>query len=146
MHALLHIIGTLVVLPYLLLAVAFLLIGDIARTRGLLAIIDTIANHANWILRWGLYGLPVIALAFMAFGLIPSLQRSCAAVLFLVALGSLGIICWLHSGRLELGQIVFLLPCVAVIAMSAWLFNRAATPQVGSSAPAEMSSNQQPVE
>lgn len=140
MHAILHIVGTLVVLPYLLLAAAFLLIGDIAQTRGLFAAIDTVANHANWILRWGIYGLPVLTVALLVAGVLPSFQRGSAAVLFLVALGSLGIICTLHSGRLELGQIVFLLPCVAVLAMSAWLFNRAEVPRFNTSVPAEVGS------
>lgn len=128
MHAFLHIIGTLVVLPYLLLAAVFLLIGDVARTRGLFEIMNVVANHANWILRWGIYGLPVVMVALLVAGLIPSWQRGSAAVLFLVALGSLGVIGLLHSGRLELGHIVFLLPCATVVAVSAWLFIRAGTP------------------
>lgn len=131
MHSILHVLGTLVVLPYLLLAAAFLLISDVARTRGLLEIITVVANHANWILRWGIYGLPIVMLALLVAGLIPSWQRGSAAVLFLVALGSLGVICLLHSGRLEFGHIVFLLPCVAVIAVSAWLFSRANVPRLG---------------
>ena len=57
MHAFLHTLGALVVLPYLLLAAAFLLIGEVAKARGLLALIDVVVNHANWILLWGIYAL-----------------------------------------------------------------------------------------
>ncbi len=136
MHSILHVLGTLVVLPYLLLAAAFLLMSDVARTRGLFEIMAVVANHANWILRWGIYGLPVVMLALLVAGLIPSWQRGSTAVLFLVALGSLAVIGLLHSGKLELGHYVFLLPCVAVVAVSAWLFIRSGTPALGESMPA----------
>lgn len=140
MHAILHIIGTLVVLPYMLLAAAFLLIGDVARTRGLFEILNVVANHANWILRWGIYGLPLVTVALIVVGLLPSTQRGSAAVLFLVALGSLAVIGTLHSGRLEFGHIVFLLPCVAVVAVSAWLFSRANGPLIETTPPADVPS------
>ncbi len=128
MNGFLHTLGTLVVLPYMLLAVAFLLIGDVARTRGLFALIDVVANHANWILRWGIYCLPVFLAALVVAGFIPSLQRISAAGLFLIALGSLGIICTLHSTRIGLAEVTFLLPCIAVLGMSVWLFVREGTP------------------
>ena len=128
MHAFLHTLGTLVVLPYMLLAAAFLLIGEVARTRGLFSLIGVVANHANWILRWGIYSLPVFLAALVVAGFIPSLQRISAVGLFLIALGSLGVICTLHSTRIGLGEVTFLLPCIAVLGVSAWLFVRAGTP------------------
>ncbi len=131
MNACLHTLGTLVVLPYMLLAAAFLLVGDIARSRGLFAAIDAILNHASWIFRWGIYGLPVFLVALIVAGCLPSLQRISAVVLFLIALGSLGVICTLHSTRIGLGQVVFLLPCIAVLGLSAWLFIQQGTPPVG---------------
>ena len=126
MNAFLHALGTLVVLPYMLLAAAFLLIGDIAETHGLFTLIDVIANHANWILRWGIYSLLVFLAALLIAGFIPSLQRIGAAGLFLIALGSLAVICTLHSTRIGLGELTFLLPCIAVLGVSAWLFVRQA--------------------
>lgn len=139
MNAFLHTLGTLVVLPYLLLAAAFLIIGDVARTRGMFALIDVVANHANWIFRWGIYGLPVFLTALIVAGFIPSLQRISAAGLFLIALGSLGVICTLHSTRIGLGEITFLLPCIAVLGVSVWLFVREGTPPVGTSKVAQPS-------
>ena len=133
MNAFLHTLATLAVVPYLLLAAAFLLIGDIARTRGLFALIDVVANHANWIFRWGIYGLLVFLVALVVAGCLPSLQRIGAVVLFLIALGSLDVICTLHSTRMGLGEVTFLLPCIAVLGLSAWLFVREGTPPIGSS-------------
>ena len=133
MNAFLHTLATLAVVPYLLLAAAFLLIGDIARTRGLFALIDVVANHANWIFRWGIYGLLVFLVALVVAGCLPSLQRIGAVVLFLIALGSLDVICTLHSTRMGLGEVTFLLPCIAVLGLSAWLFVREGTPPVSTS-------------
>jgi hypothetical protein len=146
MNACLHTLGTLVVLPYMLLAVAFLLIGDVARSRGMLALIDAVANHALWIFRWGIYGLFVFLVAFVVAGFLPSLQRICAAGLFWMAFGSLVVICTLHSTRMGLGEVTFLLPCIAVLGMSAWQFVRERTPPIGSSKvapPSEQSQNPQ---
>ena len=133
MNAFLHTLGALVVLPYMLLAAAFLLIGDVARTRGLFALIDVVLNHANGILCWGIPSLLVFLPAFVVAGLIPSLQRISAVALFLIALSSLGVICTLHSTRIGLGEVTFLLPCIAVLGISAWLFVREGTPPIGSS-------------
>ena len=128
MHAFLHTLGTLVVLPYLLLAAAFLLIGEVAKARGLIAVIDVVVNHANWILLWGIYAAAAFLVLLIVAGFLPSFQRISAAGLFLIALGSLSVICTLHSTRIGLGEITFLLPCIAVLVMSAWLFVRAGTP------------------
>ena len=133
MNAFLHTLGTLVVLPDMLLAVAFLLIGDIARSRGMLALIDAVINHAHWIFRWEIYGLFVFLVALVVAGFLPSLQRICAAGLFLIAFGCLVVICTLHSNRIGLGEVTFLLPCIAVLGMSAWQFVRERTPPIGSS-------------
>ena len=128
MHAFLHTLGALVVLPYLLLAAAFFLIGEVAKARGLLALIDVVVNHANWILLWGIYAAAAFWVLLIVAGFLPSFQRISAASLFLIALGSLSVICTLHSTRIGLGEVTFLLPCIAVLVMSAWLFVRAGTP------------------
>ncbi len=132
MHAFLHTLGTLVVLPYLLLAAAFLLIGEVAKTRGLFAMIDAVAKHANWLLLWGIYSLAAFLVLLVIAGFLPSFQRISAACLFLIALGSLGVICTLHSTRIGPGEAIFLLPCIAVLGVSAWLFIRAGTSPVAS--------------
>ena len=127
MNALLHTLGTIVVLPYMLLATAFLIIRDVAISRGLFAMIDAVLHHAYWIIRWGIFGLPIFLVVLIVAGFLPSLQRIGAVVLFLIALGSLSVICTLHSTRIGLGEITFLLPCLAVVGLSAWLFIRTGT-------------------
>ncbi len=124
MNAVLQTLGTIVVLPYMLLATAFLIIRDVASTRGLFGLIDAVLNHSNWIFRWGIYGLFVFLVVLIVAGFLPSFQRISAVVLFLIALGSLSVICTLNSTRIGFGEVVFLVPCIAVMASSTWLFIR----------------------
>ena len=126
MPGLLHAIATLVALPYALLAAAFLLVGQAARARGLFGIFNILLHHADWFVRWGIYVLPVIYLALALAGFSPGLRRMGALSLLVLSTGSLLLI-WLlpTSGRFDVGQWVFLLPCVAVIGFSAWRVFRA---------------------
>lgn len=124
MYPLFLTLGAVVVLPYVLLAVMFLLIGEAARTRGLFELIDVVANHALWIFRWGIYGLPLLWLVLIGAGFFPRLQRGCSLFLLVTSLSSLLVICFLHSARIGLGEFTFLLPCIAVLGLSVWLFIR----------------------
>ena len=133
MNAFLHTLGTVVVLPYMLLAVAFLVIGDVARTRGLFAVIDVVLFHADWIVRWGMFGSPVFLTAILVAGFLPSLQRIGSVCLSLIALGSLGVICALNSTRIGLEEVIFLLPCIAVMGVSAWQVVRKGAPLASTS-------------
>ena len=124
-HGLVHGIAAMVVVPYLALALLFVLIGQAARTQGLWALIDTVVNQAGWLARWGFYAAALLWVGLLVMGFVPRLQRSGSLCLGLLALGSLVAIVALHSTRIGLGQLTFLLPCVAVAASSAWLYVRA---------------------
>ncbi len=52
MHAFIHTLGAILVLPYVVMAGGFLLIGEAARAKGLLALFDVMLNQADWLLRW----------------------------------------------------------------------------------------------
>ena len=125
MHAILQTIGAIVVLPYIALAAGFLLIGDVARAKGLAGIIDVVFHHFDWIVRWGICGFVLLWIVFVIMGFFDQFQRFTALCLFLVAAGSSIVIILLHSSRLEFGHYLFLAPCFAVAATSAWLFIRA---------------------
>lgn len=124
MRALLQSLATLVVLPYALLAALFLLIGEAAKTQGLLELIDVLATHANWIFQWGIYGLVVLFFALLLLAFMPRLRRMAALCLCLIAVGSVLVICTLNSTVIGPGQLLFLLPCVAAAILGAWLFAR----------------------
>lgn len=125
MHAFLHTLGALLVLPYIALAASFLLIGEVARARGLAAIFDIVFHHFSWIVRWGIYGFALLWLALVVMGFFGQFQRFTALCLFLLAAASSSIIILLSSSKIEFGHVLFLVPCFAVAATSAWLFMRA---------------------
>lgn len=125
MHALLHSIGAVFVLPYVALAGMFLLVGEVARAKGVFGILDVLLTHANWFVRGGMYGLALLWLVLLGMGFIPQLQRAGSLSLCLLAGASLVVLVTLQTSRVEFGQWLFLLPCAAVVATSAWLFVRA---------------------
>ena len=88
MHAILQTIGAIVILPYLALAAGFLLIGDVARAKGLAGIFDVVFHHFDWIVRWGIYGFVLLWIVFVIMGFFDQSQRFTALCLFLLATGS----------------------------------------------------------
>jgi hypothetical protein len=116
----LHGLGCILVLPYVALALQFLFIGDLARSKGLFAILETALNHLNGFLLWGIYGLPLLWLALVAMGFVPTLRRAGSLALALLALSSGLVIVTLSSTPPQADALVFLLPCLAVGGGSAW--------------------------
>ena len=124
MHALLHFIGAIVIVPYVAVALLFIFVGTAASSKGLLALFDTVLYHANWFVRWGIYVIPMLWICLVAMGFLASLQRASSLCLCLLAVSCLLVIISLHSTPIGLGELVFLIPCIAVAATSAWLFFR----------------------
>ncbi len=123
MKALLHAVGAVVVLPYVALALFFLFIGEVAKAKGLLALLDIALFHANWFALWGLYAIAILWVCLVASGFVPSFQRTSSLCLCLIAAASLLVVVSLSAIH-SIGEVIFLLPCVAVAAISAWLFIR----------------------
>lgn len=121
----LHALVTIVAIPYALLATAFLMVGGVARSKGMFEVLTTLFNYVDGIARWGIYLVPLVCIALAAAGFVPGLRRVAAMSVMGVAVASLLIICILHSTRLGVGQLVFLAPLVGVIATAWWLFTQA---------------------
>jgi hypothetical protein len=124
MHAFLHTVGAVVVVPYVALALFFLFIGQVARAKGLKALIDIVWNNVDWHVGWGIYAAPVLWVCLVATGFVPHLQRASSLCLCILAVASFLVVVTLSSTRAGVGELIFLLPCVAVAATSAWLFFR----------------------
>ena len=123
-HALLHLIGAVLVLPYFALAGLFLLIGEAARAKGMVALLDAALHHASWIFQWGIYSIPLLWLLVAVAGFFTPFKRAGALALCMLAIGSLLVLIDLQTSRMEPGQLLFLTPCFVVAATSAWLFVR----------------------
>lgn len=121
MHAFLHIIGTVVVVPYVALALLFVFIGQLARSKGLWALVDAFWNNLDWYVSGGFHVAVAIWVCLVVTGCIPTLQRGSSLGLSILAAASFIVIVCLSSSRLGIGEIVFLFPCVAVAVTGAWL-------------------------
>ncbi|MCP9828969.1 hypothetical protein KBZ19_10770 [Synechococcus sp. L2F] len=121
MNRLLHAVGAIVVVPYVVLALFFLCIGEVARARGLGALIEIAWNSLDWF-AWGIYLAPALWVCLVATDFIPSLQRASSLCLCLLAAVSFLVVVTLSSNQVGIGEFIFLLPCIGVAATSAWLF------------------------
>lgn len=117
-----HALITLVALPYALLATAFLMVGEVARSRGMFEILKTLFSYVDGFARWGIYVVPIVCLALALIGFFPGLRRIGAICVVGLAVASLITICLLSSTKLGAGELTFLVPLVAVIGVGCWLF------------------------
>jgi hypothetical protein len=123
MNKLLHTVGAIVVVPYVLLATFFLYVGELARARGLGALIEIAWNSLDW-LAWGIYIAPALWICLVATGFVPSLQRASALCLCLLAAASFLVVVSLSSSQVGIGELIVLLPCIGAAGTSAWVFVR----------------------
>lgn len=128
MHGVLHLLGTVIVIPYALLAGWFLMVGEVARARGLWGVLDAVLTQFHWMLGWGIYAIPFAFACLAVLGFIAALRRLGLLLLALIASASLLTIGLLHSGGLGMGELLFLSPCALILAICAWLYRRTAQP------------------
>jgi hypothetical protein len=131
MRGALHVVATLALVPYLLLAAAFLLLGHTIAAGSLWSALDRLLAHALWIVPWGALGFAVIVLTVAIVGAYPPTRRLGGALLAALAAGALVVLVTLNSGPLEAGQVVFLVPCALALAYGAWLAFAAPAPAAG---------------
>lgn len=118
-----HLLATLVLAPYVALAVGFLLLGH-AISRGtaggtggfLLALLDIFI----WMVPWGVLVLVAVLLLVGAMYFSPGTRLAASAGLVGISLATLVVLVAVPSGWPDLGQVVFMLPCAAAGAVGAW--------------------------
>ncbi|QJR37533.1 hypothetical protein [Gemmatimonas groenlandica] len=120
-----HLVATVVALPYALIAAAFLIVGQAARAKGMLAVLNVLFTHADRLVRWGIYVLPVLCLALSLAGFAPGLRRASAVCLLVLSATSLVILVVMPTSKPTAGQWLFLAPCAALIGVSVWLYRAA---------------------
>lgn len=116
-------LGTLVLVPYLALAAAFLLLGAaIARSGGSIwSIFDSLLHQALWIVPWGLIGAAGLIIAIATLGVFPESRRIGGACLAALAAGSIIVLVTMDSSGLDAGSLTFLAPCAGVLVLGLWL-------------------------
>jgi hypothetical protein len=118
-----HVVGTLVLVPYLILAAGFLLFGHaLARAQGSVWVIfDTLLHQALWIIPLGVIGAAVLVIVLMTLGVFPETRRLGGLCLATLAAGSIVVLVTLDTSSIDAGSLTFLAPCAAVFALGAWL-------------------------
>ncbi len=120
MRAVFHVLATIVVVPYVLLATGFLLLGQAINSGSILAFFDTLITQFVWIMPWGILGFVLGLLVLATLGLFPPTRWLAGLLLGLLAGSSLLIILFFDRS-LDSGKFLFLLPCLLVVLFATWL-------------------------
>lgn len=124
MRALLHTLAVIVLLPYLALAMSFVLF-DYATSRGSLpGFLDALLAMAASLLSWG--GILAIggALLVMVLGTSGRYRWATAAALCAAAAVAVAVVVIGSSSAIGAGELFFLLPCLAALACLGWIAAR----------------------
>ena len=120
MRGALHLLCTIVLLPYLLLAAWFLILGDAIASGSLLSFLGTLLAHALWLMPWGILGFGAGFVILVVIGITDRLRWLGAACLFALAAGCLVVIGAIDAIN-SFGQLLFLAPCAGVLGCAAWI-------------------------
>ena len=121
MHAVLHVLATLLLLPYVLLAIAFLLLEQAIGDGTLSTLLATLLSQALWLIPWGVLGFLIFAIALAALGMHPASRRLGGFLLCLVAVVCIVLIIVKPAEPVGLDALLFLSPCILVAAYGAWM-------------------------
>jgi len=116
----LHVLAALLLAPYLALAIVFLVFGHATSRGSFLGFLDTLLQHAAWIIPWGILGFGVAMIALATLGIVRETRAFAAALLCALAIASPVILVAVSGSRMDADVIFFLLPCVAVAIFGAW--------------------------
>lgn len=121
MRGALHLLCTIMLLPYLLLAAWFLILGDAIAGGSLASFFTALLAHALWLVPWGLLGLAAGIVAVAALGVIDGVRWLGGLCLFFLAGGCLFVVIAGNSSAIGPGELLFLTPCFAILVFGGWL-------------------------
>ena len=117
----LHVLATLTLVPYVLLAAGFVLLGQAISSGSLLSLLDTLLLQATWLVPWGVIGFPLLFLLLAALGLHSRSRWIAGLLLCLIACTCAAIILLMSTSAIGVGEVLFLSPCIAVMIFGGWL-------------------------
>ena len=121
MRGALHLLCTIMLVPYLLLAAWFLILGDAIAGGSLASFFTTLLSHALWLIPWGLLGFTVGIVTVAALGMIDGVRWLGGLCLFALAGACLLIVIAGNPSAIGPGELLFLLPCLAILIFGGWL-------------------------
>ncbi len=121
LRTLLHLISVALLLPNLLLACGFLLLGHAVAGAGIFDFIYRALSSALWLVTWGALGFAVAMIAIVACGVTRRWRWLGALCVALLSLVSGVVVIALGAGSYSVGQWFFLSPGVVSLGIGGWL-------------------------
>jgi hypothetical protein len=117
----LHVAATLVLVPYVALALAFALLRDAIAAGSLPAMFLRAVDQFTWLFPWGILAIVAGLAGVAAMGLIGRLRWLGGACVAMIGTGCLLGILLLPTAAPGVGELAFLAPCMAATGLGTWL-------------------------
>ena len=121
MRALLHFLSFVLMLPGLVFASAFAVLGHAIAGGTLIEFFSRLLFHASWLVSGGLLAAGALLGAILIGGFVARTRFVAASAVAILSAVSLIVLIALGSEPLSAGREVFLLPGVVSLCASAWL-------------------------
>ncbi|MCY7389017.1 MAG: hypothetical protein LH481_13315 [Burkholderiales bacterium] len=108
-------------LPNLLLAWGFLLLGHAIGGGNIFEFLDRLLSTAWWLLTWGILAATALLVAMMVGGFLPRWRWLAAFCVAFLSLSSAGVLITLGAGPYTFGQWLFLSPGLLSLGIGGWL-------------------------
>lgn len=120
MRALFHLLATVTITPYVVLALAFMLFGRAVASGSWLRFFDTLITQASWVIPWGaiVFALFVLSLAILGF---TGMRWLGGIILCALAVISLVVLTVMPTSPIDADTLLVLLPCVLVALFGGWI-------------------------
>lgn len=123
MRPLLHLLSIILVLPRILLASAFIILGRAIATQSLLGLLGQLLADALWLVPWGLLAACAAVLLIALGGFFVQTRRMAALCVAILGIGSMVISLALiisHS-NFTLNRLTFFVPAAIASGIPLWL-------------------------
>src|ERR1700686_846005 len=121
MRGILHLLCTIMLLPYIALALWFLILGDAIAGGSLALFLDALLSQAAWMTPWAPIGIATGIVAVAALGLTDGLRWLGGLCFLVLATVCLVVFFVASKSAIGFGEMLFLLPYFAVLVFGGWL-------------------------
>ena len=118
--SLLHVLMTLISIPYILVAALFVGFGHVVSQRGWYAILSTFLDSLSWALTWGICGLGVALITICTMGFFEPLRWWATLALLGMISVALCLILYYSGSFPTFDELFFLTPAIVVVATCCW--------------------------
>jgi hypothetical protein len=121
MRILLHLVSVALLMPNLLLASGFLLLGHAIAGTNIFEFLDRLLSSALWLVTWGILAAVGFLIAIVVGGIMARWRWLAALCVTLLSLSSGIVLIVMGSGPYSAGQWLFLSPGLLSLCIGGWL-------------------------